>query len=592
MPSSNVLNGDTSSASSFDRASQWIEACETQHEHCGVGRDVPLPKRLIDLDPIQNADNEFGVKLAETENLVGTYASLSHCWGKEPMPMRTLEATIEPHKIFMPWKELPRTFQDAANISRRLGIRYLWIDSLCIIQDSTDDWQIESAKMANIYRNSFITIAAAAAGDFRGGCFARDKIGDTCFHVQGDDVPDGTVIGVRDSNGLGWVHDESHLSSFFTMFTRAWIFQERLLSRRVLYFNHGELQLECRQGLVCECDNIFILPHASPKTRAGMCMQSVKKQYFQAIKSLCLGSPGDPVDTAALNNHWQKAVMQYSKLHLTYPGDKLPALSGCAKDFGSYTGDQYLAGIWRHTFVQGMLWTVLGPVTEPRPTWRAPSWSWASVDTPFGLHYNRAQSRRKTSTEVFLNRIQSIDCVPDGKDNTGAVKSASLRLKSSLRPVYVRRVCRAHRQGGAKLKHGVTLESDMFYSQFSARNHARSGFCNFSVPRLKLKNDMLSLSPDFRYDRTTFGVNLDPHGPGSCRLAEAFLLHLFDSAARSSGPNTHFFLLLRKIASSGEDHFERTGLVTMVFSDVEQADRWFEDVFRPEASEEKAITIN
>jgi hypothetical protein len=169
LKSARVLSGDTSTSTSLNLAQSWIQDCETTHGQCGSGRDVSLPKRCLDLKPTSTSDGS-AIQLVETSGSTGTYACLSHCWGKDKL-ITTTSQTIVCHLNSIPIAVLPKTFGDAVTLTRNLGLRYLWIDSLCIIQDSAEDWQIESSKMADIYHNSFLTIAGISSPDSRGGCF-------------------------------------------------------------------------------------------------------------------------------------------------------------------------------------------------------------------------------------------------------------------------------------------------------------------------------------------------------------------------------------------------------------------------------------
>jgi Heterokaryon incompatibility protein (HET) len=105
-------------------------------------------------------------------NEKGQYVTLSHCWGQQKF-LTTTKETLPLRTKGIEWDSMPRTFQDAATITRRLGFQYLWIDALCIIQDSEIDWETESAKMGSIYQDSVLTIAASDARDGRGGCFSE-----------------------------------------------------------------------------------------------------------------------------------------------------------------------------------------------------------------------------------------------------------------------------------------------------------------------------------------------------------------------------------------------------------------------------------
>lgn len=133
--------------------------------------------------------------------------------------------------------------------------------------------------------------------------------------------------------------------------------------------------------------------------------------------------------------------MQYTKLQIIHLSDRLPALSGCAKDIGRITGDAFLARLWRASYPEGLLWVVNVPVDQPRASvWKAPSWSWASTDSTMVIDYIYAMRTRHR--QCFQERISEVECVSRGVDKTGAVKSAHVWIRSSLCPVYHRWVCR------------------------------------------------------------------------------------------------------------------------------------------------------
>jgi hypothetical protein len=578
MPMANMLSGDTASAMSFERTHKWLNECENTHQHCGTGRNVQLPKRVIDLQPLDDCPRGHGVKLVETEGMTSTYACLSHCWGKDPMPVRTTMETLKEHTRFIPWDSLPKTFQDAAVIARRLEIRYLWIDSLCIVQDSATDWQVESSKMADIYQNALITIAATSSFDFRGGCFTTNSSSDLCLRIEGDVGAD-ALVAVRNCKGEGSMAELGSSRNLFPLFERAWVYQERMLSRRVLYCTRAELQLECRERLVCECDNRHMYPHTMRDPAGGM--QQSKREYTEPVKkhhALSQYSAGE------LCRSWQATVMQYSKLQLTRPSDKLPALSGCAKDIGALTGDRYLAGLWRGTFAEGMLWTVVPPIDQPRPvTWRAPSWSWASVEATYGIQYTYALNT--VGRQDFQDRIEAIECVPLGEDDTGGLKSAFVKIKSSLCPAYLRRVCRRCQTARSRVKY--TLEHDQWY-------HTRSPNvrpCTFKVQGLDLSNSQLVFHPDFKYDDRKDFCFFDAESSGACKLAPVFLLHLYDNQSSNSKVITDVFLVLKSILDLPQETFERTAVVDISFGSRVERDSWFAKVFLNKVLEQKSVFI-
>ena len=147
--------------------SAWLEECLETHKICSASTadDPPLPHRVIDVGSINGVAEPH---LLETSGQVGNYLILSHCWGGG-CPIMTTSKNIQSHLIQLKLLDLPRTFRDAIQVTRKLGCRYLWIDSLCIIQDNQKDWEVEAALMQQYYRQSLLTIAAADANNSEAG---------------------------------------------------------------------------------------------------------------------------------------------------------------------------------------------------------------------------------------------------------------------------------------------------------------------------------------------------------------------------------------------------------------------------------------
>jgi hypothetical protein len=138
LPVMSEMSGDTASDSSFNRALQWLNECTSTHRQCSSSsKDQKTPRRLIDI----TYDRP---KPIEDHGFIERYVCLSHCWG-ESQPLRTTTATIQKHKHEIAWDAIPRTFQDAIQVTKRLHINYIWIDSLCIIQDDAEDWAAQAA---------------------------------------------------------------------------------------------------------------------------------------------------------------------------------------------------------------------------------------------------------------------------------------------------------------------------------------------------------------------------------------------------------------------------------------------------------------
>lgn len=176
QPQPYELPGDTASDHSFSTAQSWIQDCVANHKLCGPDEPSPLPTRILHLGETTNETAEgngddLQIRLIEpSSDQRERYISLSHSWGCE-QPLITTTATLEQHKTGIPLSQLPATFRDAVLICRKLGIHYLWIDSLCIIQDSDVDWQQEASRMASVYRNSYLTVYATASSSPSSGIF-------------------------------------------------------------------------------------------------------------------------------------------------------------------------------------------------------------------------------------------------------------------------------------------------------------------------------------------------------------------------------------------------------------------------------------
>ncbi len=147
------ISGDTSSKESFSRALAWLETCNKDHKSCSRLVAGPLPDRILDLCAIDVA-SRVPIKLVDTKNEAAKFVALSYCWGRV-QNLTTTTGNIGDHRNGIRWSKLPKTFQDAITFTRRLKIRYLWIDSLCIIQDDKSDMEETSVQDA-LYLRKFV----------------------------------------------------------------------------------------------------------------------------------------------------------------------------------------------------------------------------------------------------------------------------------------------------------------------------------------------------------------------------------------------------------------------------------------------------
>jgi hypothetical protein len=140
----------------------WLEKCGTTHNLCQSYIEIGpsyLPTRILEIE----GSRKSRLYVPSTPNVQGQYVCLSHCWG-ENVPLQTTESTLRAFQDpGIAWETLPLSFQHAVDLTYQIGLKYLWIDSLCILQDSLEDWRHVGSKMAQIYSKSYITLATTAA---------------------------------------------------------------------------------------------------------------------------------------------------------------------------------------------------------------------------------------------------------------------------------------------------------------------------------------------------------------------------------------------------------------------------------------------
>lgn len=231
----------TGSPASMELAKTWLRACKA-HAACCMGRSSVhgwLPLRLIDVQP-SNPSIDFRIINTMATKVSGCYASLSHCWGKDPDFLTLNEKTELDLRRGLRLETLPQTFRDAIHVCRSLGTPFLWIDSLCILQDSQEDWEDQSRLMRHIYREAEYNISADASRNSHEGLFRKYQGHFGAHHTvssnersNGYGIPNGDYDVV---NTYAWTQD----ISLSPLNLRAWVFQERHLARRILHFSRYE----------------------------------------------------------------------------------------------------------------------------------------------------------------------------------------------------------------------------------------------------------------------------------------------------------------------------------------------------------------
>ncbi|KAI0333430.1 HET-domain-containing protein [Cubamyces sp. BRFM 1775] len=415
---------DVGSDRTFAMARACVEKCAREHDRC---RAISLfsndptrraPTRLIDCsDPLHP-------RIIPTEGASYVYAALSYVWG-EDQPYRTTEAKLSSYMTGIDPLDLPQTIRDAIHATHLLGIAFLWIDSLCIVQDSPEDKHRELASMRNVYRHAYITINAASAEKVSDG-FLEDRRPLDCQLVLPVACP--KDLTGQPVSAVGNLHISDNMYDtwpgldriWVTTGWRGWCLQEELLSTRSLVFSPWTVQLRCQTTTQniggAFHNNLFDVPRL-PDT------------IFHATR---IKRHSD--EWVSLRLRWHGIVEEYSRRKLTYPEDKFLACAGLAEMFAVALGSNYVAGTWEDDFLLDDLLWYCRNLLRPRPTvYLAPSWSWASVDAPVTY----ILPLTPTTTSRLSDMAQVVGCDIVAQDESfcyGPVSGGHLVLRARLFP--------------------------------------------------------------------------------------------------------------------------------------------------------------
>ena len=319
------------------------------------------PTRTIDVG-FSNGFDEPRLVIHTAEERLDDWITLTHCWGGS-CPLRTTSDTLNERMQSISMTSLPPLFQDAVTITRKLGVRHLWIDSLCIIQDSRKDWERESAQMGNIYQNSILTLAAHSAPN----CFGR-LLGERTHVPSAVRIPftsqklsvSGDLL-VRPQLPNRWaVLDVLEKGKHSSINTRAWVLQESILSPRTLHFSSQQVIFQCRTNISLE-GNVTQIDCSEEQKRHPNMNWMTNKRFLQPLQTEDVMSNSTSRDGSAesksrrtLYNNWYTVVNNYTTRELTVPGDKLPAIGGLASAFQAQLKDSYLAGLFEDDLLRGL----------------------------------------------------------------------------------------------------------------------------------------------------------------------------------------------------------------------------------------------
>ncbi|SCO34845.1 related to tol protein [Fusarium fujikuroi] len=488
----------------------WLGNCLTDHEECRVP-EVRRPARFL----VLHASVDDGdLRLVSTANLSQLnrikYTALSHCWGSNTNhAARTTRENVHQKMTRISFHSLPKTFQDAIKVTRAIGIWFIWIDSLCIIQNDGDDWAMEASKMADVYRGSYLTLAASSSPDANGGLFLDCQTPAKAVNFSPELFP--PEFEQKLPKSCLFRHPVASRAAILDgpLSKRAWVLQEQILSTRLIHFTNTQMFYQCTFGLNSEDGVISSRLSELPSPQ-------VEFKFDYSLKRPFL---------------WFKWVTEFSARHLSFDSDRIPAMAGLIKHYEHISLQRPILGLWDGTFWIDLAWYGYTPASSKtrhnNDTFEGiPSWTWFSSkakrihnlfdDLCFldGGHFPEENSKVK---------LIHYSCDWTGPPYASKLKGAELRVSGSLKPV------RLQHPTSASLPF---LDGDNTFD-------SRQGSENGQPPGLLLYLDSVKM-------------NLDQD-----RL---FLLRLFTANVKDSISDLDdFVLLLREESHNNNTVFRRLG---------------------------------
>lgn len=501
---------------------QWLQDCRSGHSECQ--QEVKIqPTRLLDLSSVALSGEVKLVLTADIPVADVRYAALSHCWGTDisKPPPKTNCHNQQDHMRGILLTDLPKNFQDAVAISLKLGIPYLWIDSLCILQDDKEEWEQEAMKMAHIYEGGVLTIAAAGSRDTYGGIIngldqptytiprphnKSDKRADAGDQVRAEAHHDSLIIWQQYDQRL------FHSSMDSNYRQRGWILQELALSPRTVFFTKGPFFWQCRR---------FFEPE--DKAYRSSQFEALFKTYANMVFTFNLSDRKSAFDV------WWQWVDNYAGRRLSVASDASAAFAGLVGFFQRKTGCTPMLGLWEEQLALQLSWNIGQSQMNPRKiscttipvSSDFPSWSWLSVvpnhtngcnfSTPYGFGHRHTAS------------VRVVEFAADWKG-----------------PEYTSKLCHSRLRVSGLTKHVTitTVADGNKYSRWPRCDWDRNG-----VPSLGTD---WSCSLQYEYP------------PGTC--LSVLLLHLYQIARTAfeeshSGTLADYFLILMEDARSAGRYY-------------------------------------
>jgi hypothetical protein len=392
--------------------------CDSKHSRCHHNQTAveiapSQPTRILNISRIDDTVYDtIRVVLVPPKDPI-RYAALSYCWGG-PQANALTALNYESHSRSINISLLPRTIHHAVLVARALNLQYLWVDSMCIIQDSEQDKGVEIGRMDSIYSRAYVTILASCAVSSDQGFlhYRKSPLDLKTLPFGCENGQTGTVMLCKTERNRA-----QYPRPLEPVNDRAWTLQENFMSRRMLIFSTYQLFWVCGEDWGKDGGRL------------------TRKEFFgQEISCRTLKDPK--------MWDWVQIIESYSLRGLGVPDDKLPALSSIANYFAKSFNDTYVAGMWESQLLSQLCWQGRGPFYDAgrhdpshwsRPNkWRAPSWSFLSIDGP--IHFLGPQLWKTLDLRMVRGcSIQSYETVPMFKEAPfGHLKSGSITVRGLL----------------------------------------------------------------------------------------------------------------------------------------------------------------
>ncbi|KAL1859641.1 hypothetical protein Daus18300_009506 [Diaporthe australafricana] len=400
----------------------WLNGCQDNHRECPRRHNHPLPRMIIDLESPM-----LRLYLSGPDEK-GSYATLSYCWGGVAQ-LTTTVSNLQDHLQSIDPTRLPKTITDAIDVCRAIGLRYLWVDALCIVQDNDDEKQEEIANMGLIYKDSVVTIVAASAAKVSDGFLGKGKPEEpgAQLPLYIDKTTTGTIY-------LRMKNASETYTSHEPIFQRGWTYQELVLSSRTIIFDSSQITLKCLTTFYRPVTRTYLDPQVDPPELPvgvfGMVDENLASRETRESR--------DDYINMRQNYIWKAIVHNYSDRELSSFADRLPALAGIATELAAVWDDTYLAGFWRRTIMQSLGWhrtdrrrrfdynpprdLFEGVVDRARRT-ESPTWSWVTAPYPV-----RIEEVRNPDSRLVDSGVQPMS----KRSPFGQVRSAYIALEARV----------------------------------------------------------------------------------------------------------------------------------------------------------------